>query len=91
MDISNQQQGQGQQPGQQGQDNGSSSSSCRIVMVSCGEAHTVAAAADGRVFTCGSNRAGALGHGDTVDRLIPEAIQGLNLRAMPKDTRERSE
>ena len=55
---------------------------CRLWLVACGEAHTVVAAADGRVFTCGSNRAGALGHGDTLDRLVPEPIPGLTLRAM---------
>ncbi len=54
---------------------------CRLILVACGEAHTVVAAADGRVFTCGSNRAGALGHGDILDRLTLEPIPGLNLRA----------
>ena len=67
---------------QQGQISQQGRSGCRLLMVACGEAHTVVAAADGRVFTCGSNRAGALGHGDTLDRLVPEAVPGLNLRAM---------
>lgn len=37
------------------------------------------ASADGAVFSWGSNRAGTLGHGDTVDRLAPEAIAGVDL------------
>ena len=44
----------------------------RLVRVSCGESHTVLADAAGVVYSCGSNRAGALGLGDTADRLAPE-------------------
>ena len=39
-----------------------------VVMVSCGMTHTLAVTAAGRAWTCGNNKFGQLGHGDTADR-----------------------
>jgi len=41
-----------------------------VIMVACGRAHTVVVTAAGRVWTCGANGAGQLGHSDTADRLV---------------------
>ena len=39
-----------------------------VTQVACGLQHTVLLAADGKVYTFGSNHYGQLGHGDTVIR-----------------------
>jgi alpha-tubulin suppressor-like RCC1 family protein len=41
----------------------------RVVMISCGDTHTMAVTAVGHAWTCGSNVFGQLGVGDTADRL----------------------
>ena len=41
----------------------------RVVMVSCGDYHTMAVTAAGHAWTCGRNSYGQLGVGDTTDRL----------------------
>ena len=46
-----------------------------VVEVAAGETHTVARLADGRIFTWGRGDHGALGHGDTDDRLLPKQIE----------------
>ena len=48
-----------------------------IVAVACGLKHTLALSATGEVFSCGSDREGALGLGDTLPRVEPELISAL--------------
>eukprot|EP00775_Hariotina_reticulata_P013381 gene13381-13508_t len=50
---------------------------CPAVQAACGSAHTLALMADGRVFAWGYNGQGALGTGDTEDRLLPTVVPGL--------------
>ncbi|XP_013379140.1 uncharacterized protein LOC106150720 [Lingula anatina] len=50
----------------------------QFVSVSCGQYHSMALAADGRVFTWGWGVHGNLGHGNVEDCLIPTNIQALN-------------
>ncbi|KAJ0264149.1 Uncharacterized protein HA466_0025520 [Hirschfeldia incana] len=45
--------------------------------VAAGLHFTVFLSRDGRVFTCGSNTHGQLGHGDTLDRPVPKAVEFL--------------
>ena len=40
-----------------------------VVMISCGDTHTMAVTAVGHVWTCGGNEYGQLGVGDTANRL----------------------
>ena len=40
----------------------------------------MAVTADGTVYSCGNNRAGTLGTGDTLDRSEPVRMVGVNLR-----------
>jgi alpha-tubulin suppressor-like RCC1 family protein len=39
--------------------------------------HSLALTWDGRVYSWGANHAGQLGHGDTLDRLLPARVEGL--------------
>eukprot|EP00753_Platysulcus_tardus_P017861 PLAT6603.1.p1 GENE.PLAT6603.1~~PLAT6603.1.p1 ORF type:complete len:603 (+),score=216.03 PLAT6603.1:24-1811(+) len=50
---------------------------CCFATVACGDFHTVATTADGHMFTWGCAAFGQLGHGDTVDRLVPTEVEGL--------------
>ncbi|OEL23085.1 hypothetical protein BAE44_0015896, partial [Dichanthelium oligosanthes] len=43
--------------------------------VATGLSFTVVLTKDGQVYTCGSNRHGQLGHGDTIDRAVPKIIE----------------
>ena len=45
-----------------------------IVMAACGSDHSVAATAEGDVFTWGAGHAGCLGHNDEQRRLAPEKL-----------------
>ncbi|KAF8083585.1 hypothetical protein N665_0765s0026 [Sinapis alba] len=45
--------------------------------VAAGLHFTVFLSREGRVFTCGSNTHGQLGHGDTLDRPVPKAVEFL--------------
>ena len=42
----------------------------KVVFVAAGGFHTVAVTAGGRLYTCGENGNGQLGHGDRVDRRV---------------------
>lgn len=56
-----------------------------IVAIDTGDRHSVAAAADGRLWTWGHGKYGALGHGGTEDRLVPtlvDALQSTPVRAV---------
>lgn len=48
-----------------------------VVQVACGDAHSAALLADGRVLTWGRGRYGALGHGDVESRSAPQAVRAL--------------
>ena len=43
----------------------------------CGIHHTIILLTDGRILSCGFNRYGQLGHGDTVDRTRFEEVKGI--------------
>lgn len=45
-----------------------------VVQVVCGEQHAVLLTASGQVLTCGGNRSGQLGQGDTTARLRPTPL-----------------
>lgn len=47
--------------------------------VAAGLSFTVFLTREGRVYTCGSNTHGQLGHGDTVDRPTPTIVESLEL------------
>ena len=47
----------------------------RVVRVAAGAFHSIALAADGRVFTFGRGRYGALGHGDEKNQLTPRVVE----------------
>mmetsp|Transcript_27826 Transcript_27826/g.74965 ORF Transcript_27826/g.74965 Transcript_27826/m.74965 type:complete len:565 (-) Transcript_27826:489-2183(-) len=49
----------------------------RIVQVSAGSRYSLALSADGRVFSFGAGKRGALGHGDSADVYTPKAIRGV--------------
>lgn len=51
--------------------------SAYVVRVACGGESTAALTHDGKVYTWGSNRHGALGLGDTEDRSSPEEVRHL--------------
>ena len=42
----------------------------RVVLVACGEYHTLAVTGGGRVYSCGDNSEGQLGHGNTTDSQV---------------------
>ncbi len=48
-----------------------------VCQVSCGEHHSAALAADGRLFTWGRGKAGALGHGDFNSLSHPQLVRAL--------------
>ncbi|KAL4425546.1 hypothetical protein ABPG75_009562 [Micractinium tetrahymenae] len=48
-----------------------------VVQVACGDAHSAALLADGRLLTWGRGRYGALGHGDLENRSTPQAVRAL--------------
>jgi len=50
----------------------------RIVDVACGPAHTLALTADGRVYSFGVDRDGALGMGDRAPRFTPTPVLDLD-------------
>lgn len=56
---------------------GAFASSARIRQVAVGDFHTVFLDVEGCVYTCGLNRAGQLGHGDTLNRAVPTRIAAL--------------
>lgn len=45
-----------------------------IACISCGTKHTLFITNEGYVYTCGKNTFGMLGHGDTIDRVLPSKI-----------------
>ena len=47
----------------------------RVVGVAAGAGHSIALAADGRVFTFGKGRSGQLGHGDEENQLTPRVVE----------------
>ena len=47
----------------------------RVVGVAAGGHHSIALAADGRVFTFGRSEYGQLGHGDDEDQLTPRVVE----------------
>ena len=47
----------------------------RVVGVAAGGFHSIALAADGRVFTFGSGRYGKLGHGDEENQFTPRVVE----------------
>jgi hypothetical protein len=49
----------------------------RVEQVSCGKAHTAALLRNGAVVSFGNGGNGRLGHGDTLNRLVPTVIKGL--------------
>jgi hypothetical protein len=48
-----------------------------IVSIDAGDYHSAAAAADGRLWTWGRGKHGALGHGDNDNRIEPTLVEGL--------------
>eukprot|EP00949_MAST-11_sp_MAST-11-sp1_P003633 g3633.t1 len=48
-----------------------------VVDIACGRMHAVAMTADGSVYTWGSGRDGALGHGRRKDERAPRRVEGL--------------
>ena len=53
-------------------------SGMRFSQVACGYNYTIVVSEVGVVFTWGSGKYGALGHGDTRDRPSPTAVEGLS-------------
>ena len=49
----------------------------RIAQLCCGELHTLALTADGRVLSWGSGLMGALGHGGRANELSPRRVDGV--------------
>ena len=47
----------------------------RVVGVAAGGNHSIALAADGRVFTFGRGECGVLGHGDEQDQRYPRVVE----------------
>ena len=47
----------------------------RVVGVAAGGDHSIALAADGRVFTFGRGQNGTLGHGDETNQLTPRVVE----------------
>ena len=50
-------------------------SGVRVVGIAAGGYHSIALAADGRVFTFGRGMHGQLGHGDEEDQLTPRVVE----------------
>jgi alpha-tubulin suppressor-like RCC1 family protein len=50
----------------------------RVVQVAAGVAHTAALDAQGRLWTWGFGEAGRLGHGESLDELVPRAVAALD-------------
>ncbi|XP_021894701.1 probable E3 ubiquitin-protein ligase HERC3 isoform X2 [Carica papaya] len=51
-----------------------------VVRVSAGDEHAVALDSNGLVYTWGKGYCGALGHGDEIDKTLPEHLNSLNSR-----------
>ena len=51
----------------------------RVIMVSCGNMHTMAVTADGLAWTCGLKYSGQLGLGDRISRLMFTQVSGRQL------------
>jgi alpha-tubulin suppressor-like RCC1 family protein len=49
----------------------------RVRSVAAGDIHSLALSWDGRVYSWGGNLSGQLGHGDTLARLVPTLLEGL--------------
>ncbi|KAI4320744.1 hypothetical protein MLD38_034189 [Melastoma candidum] len=48
-----------------------------VVRVSAGDEHVVALDSNGQVYTWGKGYCGALGHGDEIDKVVPELVENL--------------
>lgn len=48
----------------------------RVILAACSYHHSMILCADGALFSVGRNDCGQLGHGDTVDRKVPQLVQG---------------
>jgi E3 ubiquitin-protein ligase HERC3 len=59
----------------------------RIVSVAAGKFHSMALAADGKLFTWGAGSYGQLGHGITDDQSIPKCVSSLNPTDLPPPDR----
>lgn len=46
----------------------------KVILAACSYHHTVFLCHDGSVFSCGRNDSGQLGHGDTLDKKIPQPV-----------------
>ena len=54
-------------------------SGIEIVEVACGDTHTVAISAEGRLYSFGRNQNGQLGLGTSHDALSPSLIEALKV------------
>jgi len=54
----------------------------RVTHVSCSYYHSIVACESGEVYSFGRNDHGQLGHGDTIDRKIPQLIESLKGHAI---------
>ena len=50
-----------------------------MVMMACGNAHTMVVTADGRLWTFGLGNNGRLGHGDMEEKLVPTLVLALRV------------
>ena len=56
---------------------------CRVVLVAAGEAHTLAATADGQLYSWGQGERGRLGLGHEEEQLTPSLIAALHFSSEP--------
>jgi len=47
---------------------------CKVLMVACGNAHTISVTEEGELWAWGHGKGGRLGHNDERDRLAPERV-----------------